>query len=169
MSDPFIGEIKLLAYNNSDRVPRGWALCNGQLLPINQNQALFSILGTVYGGDGITSFALPDLRGRVPVHVSGTFPLGTAQGEDKHTLTINEMPMHTHQVSASNATASVSDIGSTTWAAPASPAYNPPGTLVQMSQAAMTVAGESQAHSNMQPYQTVAFCIAIQGIFPSRN
>ncbi|HWJ95618.1 MAG TPA: tail fiber protein, partial [Telluria sp.] len=156
MSEPFIGEIKLLAFNNSDYIPRGWALCNGQLLPINQNQALFSILGTVYGGNGTTTFALPDLRGRVPVHVSNTIPLGTAQGEEKHTLTTNEMPMHTHQVSASNATASVSDIGSATWAVPASPAYNPASTLVQMNQAALAVAGESQGHPNMQPYQAVA-------------
>lgn len=168
MSEPFIGEIKLMPYSNV--VPRGWAQCNGQLLAINQNQALFAILGTTYGGNGVTTFALPDLRGRVPVHVSNTIPLGTRQGEESHTLTVNEMPQHTHQVSASNVAASTANIGSSaTWAAPASPAYQPPGTLVQMSQAAIAAAGGSQPHPNMQPYQAVAFCIAIQGIFPSRN
>ncbi len=95
MSEPFLGEVRLFANNYA---PRGWMFCEGQILNINQNQALYSLLGAVYGGDGVTTFALPDYRGRTPIHVSSTIPLGTAQGEANHTLTINEMPQHTHQV-----------------------------------------------------------------------
>lgn len=165
MSDPFIGEIKLYPYN---KVPRGWMACEGQVLQINQNQALYALLGTVYGGNGQTTFALPDMRGRVPVHV-GSIPLGTAQGEESHTLTVNEMPQHTHQVMASGNPASASEIGNATWAVPSNACYNPPGALVSMSQAAIAPSGGSQPHPNMQPYLAMTFCIAIQGIFPSRN
>lgn len=168
MSEPFLGEIKAFPYPNT--VPRGWALCNGQLMAINQNQALFAILGNVYGGDGRTTFALPDLRGRVAVHASGAYALGTAQGEENHTLTVNEMPQHTHLVNASNAAAASADIGNTTWAATASAAYNPPGaTPALMNPTAIAPTGNSQPHPNMQPYQALAFCIAIEGIFPSQN
>lgn len=166
MSEPFIGEIKLFPYNG---VPRGWAACEGQLMPISQNQALFSILGNVYGGDGRTTFALPDLRGRAPIHAGNNVPFGASGGEENHTLTVNEMPQHTHQVSASGSTAGVSEIGGATWAVSEYACYNPAGTMVSMSQAAIAASGGSQPHPNMQPYLTVAFCIAIQGIYPSRN
>ncbi|MFD2365129.1 phage tail protein [Pseudoduganella sp. GCM10020061] len=166
MSDPFIGEIKIYPFN---RVPRGWAPCQGQLLPINQNQALYSLLGNVYGGDGRTTFALPDLRGRVAIHVSNTIPLGAMQGEETHTLTVNEMPQHAHQVFASEATASSPDTAGGSWASAESMCYNPPTTVVPMNPAAIATAGGSQPHPNMQPYLAMAFCIATQGIYPPRN
>jgi len=166
MSEPFVGEIKLFPYN---RVPNGWMACEGQLLSINQNQALYSILGNTYGGDGRTTFGLPDLRGRVPIHASNSIPFGASGGEENHTLTVNEMPQHTHQVMASSSAASVSEIGGATWAAPEYLSYNPAGTAVPMSQAAIGASGGSQPHPNMQPYLAIAFCIAIQGIYPTRN
>ena len=166
MSDPFIGEIKLFPYNG---VPRGWAACQGQLMQINQNQALYSLLGNVYGGDGRTTFGLPDLRGRVAIHVGSNIPVGASGGEENHTLTANEMPQHTHQVLASNSSAGVSEIGGATWAVAENASYNPAGTMVPMSQAAIGVSGGSQPHPNMQPYLAMAFCIAIQGIYPSRG
>jgi microcystin-dependent protein len=167
MSDPFIGEIKAFPYN---LVPRGWAACEGQILSIAQNQALFSLLGTTYGGNGVTMFALPDLRGRVPIHASPSIPAGAVQGEEAHTLTVNEMPQHTHIANASSAAASVAAVApANTWATTESASYNPPGTAVAMAQTAISASGGSQPHPNMQPYLAVAFCIATQGIYPSRN
>lgn len=166
MSEPFIGELKLFPY---DRAPRGWMTCQGQLLPINQNQALYSILGNVYGGDGVSTFALPDLRGRVPIHATNNIPLGASGGEETHTLTVNEMPQHTHQVSASGSAAGVAEIGGATWAVAQSASYNPASSVVPMSQAAIGASGGSQPHPNMQPYLAMSFCIAIQGIYPSRG
>jgi len=167
MSEPFLGEIRLFANNYA---PRGWMFCEGQILQINQNQALYSLLGSVYGGNGVTTFALPDLRGRTPIHVSPSIPLGTSQGEENHTLTVNEMPQHTHQVSASNYPADQISPSGNVWAATSTiNSYTPPGTMVQMSQTAIGTAGGSQPHSNMQPYQVANFAIAVQGIFPSRN
>ena len=172
MSEPFIGEIRMFANNYA---PRGWMFCEGQILQINQNQALYSLLGNVYGGDGQTTFALPDLRGRVPIHVSPTIPLGTAQGEAAHTLTVNEMPQHTHQVSASSANAaSLSPVGNT-WAVAVNednvqvPLFEAAANLVQMNAGSISATGKSQPHTNMQPYLVTNFAIAIQGIFPSRN
>jgi len=172
MSEPFIGEIRMFANNYA---PRGWMFCEGQILPINQNQALFSLLGNVYGGNGTTTFALPDLRGRVPIHVASNIPLGTSQGEAAHTLTQNEMPQHTHQVSASSASATSLVPVNNTWAVGADesgnqlPLFEPASTLVQMNAGAIGAAGSSQPHDNMQPYLATNFAIAIQGIFPSRN
>lgn len=168
MSEPFIGEIKLFGFNYA---PQGWALCNGQLLPINQNQALFSILGTTYGGNGQTTFALPDLRGRTPVHVGNGVVLGQSAGEENHTLTTNEMPQHTHQVTASGAAANQKAVTGNIWAdlgTTANP-YSPNGPLTTMHPGSMTDAGGSQSHSNMQPYLALNFCIAIMGIYPTRN
>ncbi|MGO0060369.1 phage tail protein [Brevibacillus fluminis] len=165
MSEPFVGEIRLFANNYA---PRGWMFCEGQILQINQNQALYSLLGNVYGGDGITTFALPDYRGRVPIHVSPNIPLGTAQGEENHTLTINEMPQHTHQVNASSNLASTPLPGGNAWAA-VDNTYDPASTMVQMNAGAIGITGGSKPHSNMQPYLVMNYAIAVQGIFPSRN
>jgi microcystin-dependent protein len=150
--------------------PRGWAACDGQLLAINQNQALFSILGTTYGGDGRTTFALPNLRGRVPVHTSSSFSLGQQGGEASHTLTTNETPTHTHAWNASSAPAtSGSPANAVLAASVGTAAFAPPSSLVAMDPSGVAPAGGSQPHENTQPYLTVSFCIALQGIFPSRN
>lgn len=166
MSEPFLGELRLFPISNY--APRGWAFCDGQILPINQNQALYSLLGTTYGGDGRNTFALPDLRGRVPIHVHPSIPLGTSAGEASHTLTVNEIPQHTHQVMASSANATATNPTGNTWAQVSAP-YAQANSLTPMNSAAIGTAGGSQPHSNMQPYQAMHFCIATQGIYPSRN
>jgi microcystin-dependent protein len=166
MSEPFLGETRWISWNYP---PKGWAFCNGQLLPINQNQALFSLLGITYGGNGQTNFALPDLRGRAPVHVGSGFNQGQRAGEEAHTLSGPEMPQHLHGVTASG--------GSGTGAAPAqsylanrqSNIYVPPGNPQSMNQGAVSQVGGSQPHQNMAPYIVLNCIIALQGIFPSRN
>ena len=166
MSQPFMGEIKVISFNFA---PQGWALCNGQFLPINQNQALFSILGTTYGGNGQTTFALPDFRDRVPLHVGNGHTLGERGGEEAHTLTASEMPAHLHQVTGSNAStllqvAPTNNVWSTSTQNPYETSANSamdPGTIANV--------GGSQAHPNLQPYLVLYFIIALQGIFPSRN
>ncbi|MEJ8303921.1 phage tail protein [Saccharibacillus sacchari] len=165
MSDQYLGEIRLFA---NSVVPQGWAPCNGQLLPVLQNQALFSLLGNKYGGDGRTNFALPNLQGRTPVHFSGNIPQGTSAGEAQHTLTPNEIPQHTHQARASNAAATATDPAGQTWAQVPSP-YGTVSTLVPMHPNAIGSSGQSQPHNNMQPFLTVNFFIATQGIYPSRS
>ncbi|MCZ8513241.1 tail fiber protein [Paenibacillus filicis] len=170
MSEPFLGEIKLISFNFA---PKGWALCDGQLMPINQNQALFSILGTTYGGDGRLNFGLPDLRGRVPVSAGNGIVLGEKQGEEAHTLNISELPAHTHKISGSKAQAVSRTVSGQVWGLTAASSYNtlsalPAGDGV-LSPAAVSNAGGSQPHINMQPYLTINFCIALQGIFPSPN
>jgi microcystin-dependent protein len=165
VSDPFIGEIKVISFNFP---PKGWAFCNGQLLPINQNQALFSILGTTYGGDGRTTFALPNLQGRAPIHQGQGFNIGQQGGEVAHTLTINEMPAHNHPAMGAGAANGFSPTG-TVWA-PADGAleyYPSPNTT--MSPAAIGNSGASQPHENEAPYLVLNFVIALVGIFPSRN
>lgn len=164
-TSPLIGEVKMVAF---DFAPRGWALCNGQLLPISQNQALFSILGTTYGGDGQTTFALPNLQGRVPVHFGSGVTLGEIQGETAHTLITSEMPAHTHLAQGSTAAAASGTPVGNTWASQtANPYGSAPDTA--MHPTAIGIAGASQAHENMQPYLVINFAIALQGIFPSRN
>ncbi len=165
MSTPFLGEIKIFSFNFP---PKGWAFCNGQLLPINQNQALFSLLGTTYGGDGQTNFALPNLQGRVPFHIGSGFTQGQSGGEENHTLILPELPAHTHSpVGSSNAANAVSPTGNV-WASLNSGAYSAtPNTT--LNPASVTNTGGSQPHSNMSPYLVLNFCIALQGIFPSRN
>ncbi|MFB9066964.1 phage tail protein [Pseudofulvimonas gallinarii] len=166
MAEPFLSEVRLFSFNFA---PRGWALCNGQLLPINQNQALFSLLGTTFGGDGRVNFALPDLRGRTPIHVGAAHTLGERGGEQAHTLSINEIPQHAHVVQASKDTATentpTTSLGLA--ASSGSNAYGPPTNLQPMSPAAIGTTGGSQAHLNMQPFLTLNFSIALQGIFPS--
>jgi microcystin-dependent protein len=164
MSEPFIGEIRMFANNYA---PQGWALCNGQVLPINGNQALFSLLGTAFGGDGMTTFALPNLQGRVPMQISNPGPVGQTGGEEAHTLTVNEMPQHTHQASAGTDSPSTTAAGNA-WGGAAGTNYAEQAN-VQMSPNAIATAGQTQAHANMQPFTVVNFCIAITGIYPTRN
>jgi microcystin-dependent protein len=149
--------------------PKGWAQCNGQLLPINQNQALFSLLGTTFGGDGRTNFALPDYRGRTPIHVGSGHTLGERGGTETVTITQPQMPQHTHQVQASSsATGGVAAPGNR-FLGGANNAYNTPVSLTAINSGTITPVGGNQAHNNMMPYLTICFCIALQGIFPSPN
>lgn len=165
MAEPFLAEIRLMSFVFP---PKGWALCNGQLLPINQNQALFSLLGTTFGGDGRVNFALPDLRGRTPIHVGSGHTLGERGGEQAHTLSVAEMPTHTHPL-----TGSASDAGAIVPTANvvgrSSQLYGPPVQPTSLGPTSGSSAGGSQAHLNMQPFLTLSFCIALQGIFPSPN
>jgi len=164
MGTPYLGEIRIFSFNFP---PKGWALCNGQTLPINQNQALFAILGTTYGGNGTTTFLLPNLQGRVPVHVGNGISLGQSGGEATHTLIAPEMPVHTHQVFGSSTPANLGDPTGNLWAA-GNAAYNPtPNTT--MNPTSLTPFGGNQPHENMSPYLTLTFCIALTGIFPSHN
>lgn len=164
MSEPFLGEIKLISWNFA---PKGWAFCNGQLLPINQNQALFSILGTTYGGDGRLTFALPNLQARVPVHVGNGISLGQLGGEASHTLNIAELPAHTHVPVGAAADPDQATPAGFLWA-------NNPSSYATAPNAAMDPAligatGGSQPHENLSPYLALNFVIALQGIFPSQN
>ena len=165
MAEPFLGEIKLFSYSYA---PQGWAFCNGQLLQINQNQALYAILGATYGGDGRTTFALPDLRGRAPVHVGSSIRLGQSSGEEQHTLTINEMPNHTHVASATNITATSKIATGNVWGKTNANMYAQQANTTMNPEALMS-SGGNQPHNNMQPYTVLNYCIAITGIFPSRN
>jgi microcystin-dependent protein len=165
MAEPFLSEIRIMSFVFA---PRGWALCNGQLLPINQNQALFSLLGTTYGGDGRVNFALPDLRGRTPIHVGSGHTLGERGGEQAHTLSIAEIPTHTHVLSATSATGTQAIPANNLFAATASQMYHAPDSgLGAMAPSVVANVGGSQAHLNMQPFLTLNFSIALQGIFPS--
>jgi microcystin-dependent protein len=167
MATPFMSEIRIMSFNFA---PQGWAQCNGQFLPINQNQALFSLLGTVYGGNGQTTFALPDLRGRTPIHVGSGHTLGEVGGEQAHTLTISELPMHIHATNASNNAGSVNDPAANLLGNSApNTIFGPTQNLEAMRPNTVANVGGSQAHLNMQPFLTLIFCIALQGIFPSRN
>lgn len=165
MSDFFLGEIRLFAFN---RIPNGWMACQGQSMQISQNTALFSLIGTAYGGDGRTTFNLPDLRGVAPLCIGPQYPLGAAGGEAFHALTANEIPMHTHQATGSTKGATVASPEGNTWASLAK-AYAPAASAnATMAAEALSIAGASQPHSNMQPYIALSLCISIQGIFPSR-
>jgi microcystin-dependent protein len=165
MSNPFLGEIRIISWNYA---PKGWAFCNGQLLPINQNQALFALLGTTYGGNGQTNFALPDLRGRAPFHMGGGLTLGEKVGEENHTLNISETPTHNHQVSASSASPDKGVPTGNEWASLAG-GYSNGNPNASFIPSAVTNTGGSQPHNNMQPYLVLNFVIALQGIFPSQN
>ena len=165
MAEPFLGEIRIMSFVFA---PKGWALCNGQFLPINQNQALFSLLGTTFGGNGQTTFALPDNRGRTPIHVGSGHTLGERGGEQAHTLSISEIPTHTHAVRASSA-AAATPVPTSSVLAPANNLYSASNALVALGASSVTSTGGSQAHLNMQPFLTLSFCIALQGIFPSPN
>jgi microcystin-dependent protein len=167
MSTPFLGEIKIISWNFP---PKGWSFCNGQLLPINQNQALFSILGTTYGGNGQTNFALPDFRGRAPIYQGQGFTLGELGGQEFHTVIQSELPAHNHFVQGVNANANTSDPGGHFLANIPSFAYRSnPSSLTTLHPAVLANSGGSQPHENRQPYLVLNFIIALQGIFPSRN
>jgi microcystin-dependent protein len=150
--------------------PRGWALCNGQLLPINQNQALFALLGTTYGGDGRVNFALPNLQGRAPMHSGSGHAIGERGGEVAHTLSTAELPTHPHAANASTAAPQGSPSSSQVLSQSAGAnLYAAATNLTAMAPNALAVIGGSQAHENRQPYLVLSFCIALQGIFPSQN
>jgi microcystin-dependent protein len=167
MAEPFLSEIRIMSFVFP---PKGWALCDGQLLPINQNQALFSLLGTTFGGDGRVNFALPDLRGRAPIHVGSGHTLGERGGSQAITLSIAQLPTHTHVTKAVDTPATTNNPDNTMlWAqSTSSQAYhNGTGTLTAMDARTSLPVGGSQAHLNMQPFLILSFCIALQGIFPS--
>jgi microcystin-dependent protein len=169
MAEPFLSEIRIMSFVFA---PKGWALCNGQLLPINQNQGLFSLLGTTFGGDGRVNFALPDLRGRTPIHVGSGHTLGEKGGEQAHTTSIAELPTHTHVASGTSTAADQPTpggnlLGTVDLTAFTTSLYAPAANLVAMAPGTVANTGGSQAHLNMQPFLTLNFCIALQGIFPS--
>lgn len=172
MSEPFLAEVRIVGFNFA---PRGWAFCDGQILPINQNQSLYSLLGTTYGGDGRTTFALPDLRGRTPIHVGRSdggehHSEGSKTGEETHTLSANEMPQHDHRLKASNAVGNRSNPSGSILARGPADIYGPvAGATGDMAAGTVTNVGGSQAHNNMMPYLALNYCIALQGLFPSRN
>ena len=170
MSEPFLAEVRIVGFNFP---PRGWALCDGQILPINQNQSLYSLLGTTYGGDGRTSFALPDLRGRTPIHVGGGITQGERSGEETHILSEAETPSHSHGAKASSSTASSSS-GSANLLGVGGGGRRPLTPYGSLTQTTPLTNGQvsntgGQAHNNMQPYLALNFVIALQGLFPSRN
>jgi microcystin-dependent protein len=166
MSAPFIGELRMTGFNFA---PKGWALCQGQLLPISQNQALFSILGTTYGGNGTTTFALPDLRGRVPAHRGTSFVLGQAGGLESVVLTTDQIPAHSHLMGSFNQATATAPAGNVFAGKPrrGMDVYAAPPANVAIN--SNDIVGGSLPHDNMQPYLVVNFVIAVQGIFPSRN
>jgi len=166
MSEPFLSEIKLVSFNFA---PKGWALCNGQFLPINQNQALFALLGTTYGGNGQTTFALPNLRGRVPIHMDGSHTLGEAAGSTSVTINIQQLPTHLHPLNASSTTGTVNVNSGNSFGKSQTPVYNQPVSLLTINPQTVGSVGGSQPHNNMMPYLVLNFIIALQGIFPSRN
>ena len=166
MAEPFLAEIRIMSFIFP---PKGWARCNGQLLPINQNQALFALLGTTFGGDGRVNFALPNLQGRTPIHVGSGFNLGTQGGEQAHTLSIAELPTHTHAAGASSINTAGNDDPTGRVVGGANNMFNAPASLTTLNPNTIGNVGGSQAHLNMQPFLTLSFCIALQGIVPSQN
>lgn len=166
MSEQYIGEIRAFSFGFA---PRGWAQCNGQLLPINQNQALFALLGTMYGGDGRVTFALPDFRSKTPMHVGPGFTQGQSGGEEHHILTVAELPSHTHPVQGSADNATAPNPSQAVWAAEQSSPFSSRTPNTPLNASAIGAAGGNQPHENMSPYLTINYCIALVGIFPSRN
>jgi microcystin-dependent protein len=166
MSEPFISEIKIMSFNFP---PKGWAFCNGQVLPINQNQALFSLLGTTYGGNGQTTFALPNLQGRAPIHRGSGFDLGQLGGEQAHTLPGAEMPTHVHYVAASSVATGGVATPNGNFLGGGNNVYHALQSLTPLHPSTISMIGGGQPHQNMQPYLVLNFCIALQGIYPSQN
>ncbi len=166
MAEPFLSEIRIMSFGFP---PKGWALCDGQLLPINQNQALFALLGTTYGGDGRVNFALPNLQGNVPIHMGSGHTLGERGGQQAQTLSISELPTHVHSALASSVATGGGADPTNRFLGGATNVYNPPVSLTSMSPTQLATTGGSQAHLNMQPFLVLNFSIALQGIFPSQN
>jgi microcystin-dependent protein len=166
MAEPFLSELRLMSFSFA---PKGWALCNGQLLPINQNQPLFALLGTTFGGDGRVNFALPDLRDRTPIHVGSGHVNGERGGEEAHTLTISEIPTHVHAINAASSDADTATAAGNLLARTSTRYAPPDASLVALQATTVGNVGGSQAHLNMEPYLTLSWCIALQGIFPSPN
>jgi microcystin-dependent protein len=166
MAEPFLSEIRIMSFNFA---PKGWAMCNGQLLPINQNQALFSLLGTTFGGNGQTNFALPDLRGCVPIHVGNGNTLGQKAGTTSVTINIQQLPTHTHPLNALDTSGTLGNPKGNLLAQVANAYTAVGGNLTTLSPPTVSNVGGNQAHNNMQPFLTLTFCIALQGIFPSPN
>jgi microcystin-dependent protein len=170
MAEPFLSEIRIISclfVSGSYVPPRGWALCDGQLLPINNNPALFSLLGTTFGGDGRVNFALPDLRGRTPIHAGSGHTLGERGGEQAHTLSISEIPTHIHDAKAASAAGTLPIPTGNYLGRSPTQFYAAPANLAALNAGSIRNTGGSQAHLNMQPFLTLSFCIALQGIFPS--
>jgi microcystin-dependent protein len=166
MAEPFIGEVKMVGFNFA---PRGWAFCDGSLLPISQYEALFSLIGTTYGGDGQTTFALPDLRSRAPIHQGNGHPLGEIGGTETVTLTVNQIPAHSHVPQASSAGATTGPAASV-WANSAALQFAPASSpLTAMNQGVMAAAGGGQPQDNMPPYLAINFAIALEGIYPTQS
>ena len=164
MAEPFLSEIRLMSFNFA---PKGWALCNGQLLPINQNQALFSLLGTTFGGDGRVNFQLPQLQGTVPMHAGNGYVLGERGGQETHTIVQQEFPQHNHFLNVVNSNANALPPGN--YLAAAQGLYQPAPANTNLAPSSITNIGGNQPHENRQPYLAVTFAIALQGIFPSQN
>ena len=165
MSEPFLAEIRIVGFNFA---PRGWAFCDGQILPIDQNQSLYSLLGTTYGGDGRTSFALPDLRGRVPVHFGAGISLGQKGGEERVALDLTQIPSHSHALRGVADSADSANPAGNLLAGAGAEVYETPGDLSAMASASIGNTG-GQEHENMQPFRVMHYVIAITGLFPSRN
>ncbi len=165
MAEPFLAEIRMMSFGFP---PKGWALCDGQLLPINQNQALFSLLGTTFGGDGRVNFGLPNLDGRTPMHMGNGHTLGERGGEQAHTLSLSELPTHGHTLQATTLNADA-PVPAGLLLATVSNVYTSPSNLTTLNPGSITNTGGSQAHLNMQPFLTISFCVALQGIFPSQT
>ena len=164
MSTPYLGEIRIFSFNFA---PKGWEQCNGQLLPINQYQALFAILGTTYGGNGTTNFALPNFQGRLPLHQGNSIVLGQSGGETTHTLVVAEIPLHSHSANATNAPPTAGSLAGNVWA-PGNGAFAATANT-SMYPLALANTGGSQPHENRSPYLALNVCIALVGIFPSQN
>ena len=167
MAEAFLSEIRMFSFNFA---PQGWATCDGQTMQISQNQALYSLLGIMYGGNGTTTFNLPDLRGRTPIHFAAGYGEGSKSGQENVVLTTQQIPAHTHQLEC-NATAAQTNIptNNVLGLSPASNDFTPPANLTPMNNGAIAVAGANHGHNNMQPSLVANFCIALQGIFPSRS
>lgn len=164
MTTPYLGEIRLMSFGFA---PKGWAMCNGQLLPINQNAALFSLLGTQYGGNGQTTFALPNLQGRSPLHMSPSYSLGQYGGEQGHTLSVSELPQHNHALTGSSSTGELASPAGNSLAA-ARGRYADSGDSI-LNGATLAPVGGGQAHLNMAPFLVLNMVIALQGVFPSQT